>query len=91
MTNSLLQKLQQETESSERKCKYATILVKLDPETQDFIAERIALPTKHPHKLSYATLSRVLKSEKHLVGASTIGDHYTGICACKTSEAEATL
>jgi hypothetical protein len=86
MTTSLLQKLQEASENSSRKCKYAVILDKLDVETQEFIQERISLPHKHPHKLSYAKLSVVLKSEKHLVGPSTIGDHYNGICGCKTQE-----
>lgn len=84
MTNPLLEKLKEASDIQQRKCKYAQILEKLDLETQEFIAERISLPTKHPHKLSYATLSRVLRSEKHQVGASTIGDHYTGICACNS-------
>lgn len=86
MTNTLLQKLKEATATTTRTCKYATILSKLDSETQAFINERIALPVKHPNKISYATLSRVLKSEGYVVGTSTIGDHYNSVCGCKSME-----
>jgi hypothetical protein len=84
MTTTILQKLQEATSVSTRKCRYAFILDKLDVETQEFIAERIALPNKHPNRISYAKLSRVLKSEGHSVSTTTIGEHYTYVCACKT-------
>lgn len=86
MTNTLLQKLQDATAAPTRKCKYAQILQKLDSETQEFINERISLPHKHPNKISYATLARVLKTETYVVGTSTIGDHYNGVCGCKSME-----
>jgi hypothetical protein len=83
MTNSVLQKLQEASDKPKtKKCKYALIFEKLEPETQDFITERISLPTRHPNKISYATLTRVLRSEKHTIGHSTIGDHYNKVCAC---------
>jgi hypothetical protein len=88
MTNPLLQKLQNETDRAVRKCKYATILAQLDIETQDFIEERMSLPFRHPHKLSYAILSKVLKSEQHQIGTSTISDHYNKICGCSSSKEE---
>ena len=86
MTNTLLEKLKEASDTKPRQCKYAQILSKLDPDTKIFIEERISLPHKHPNKLSYATLSRVLKSENYLVGTSTIGDHYNSICGCKSME-----
>lgn len=86
MTDSLLAKLKEASDVQVRKCKYAQILETLDKETQDFIEERMTLPTKHPNKLSYATLARVLRSEDKIVGSSTIGDHYTALCACHTNK-----
>jgi hypothetical protein len=58
------------------------ILEKLDPETRIYIEEHISLPHRDPQKLSYATLSRVLRSEGFTVGSSTIGDHHNKVCSC---------
>jgi len=87
MTSPLLQKLQEVSEKqTTRHCKYVLILEKLDPETRTYIEEHISLPTRHPQKLSYATLSRVLRSENYTIGSTTIGDHYNKVCACSESD-----
>ena len=83
MTSPLLQKLQSvSVRNRSDRCKYQLILDSLDEETQLYIAECIVLPQRHPKKLSYATLSRVLCSENKNIGSTAIGQHYNNLCSC---------
>ena len=83
MTSPLLEKLQSvSARKKSDRCKYQLILDKLDEETKTYIAECINLPQRHPRKLSYASLSRVLSSEDHNIGSTAIGLHYNRHCTC---------
>lgn len=67
-------------------CKYGRIFNDLDQETRDFITERSALPEGHPQRLSRTQLCRVLRSENYDIAATTIREHYLGICCCTKSQ-----
>ena len=83
MTSPLLQKLQMvSVRKRSDRCKYQLILDSLDEETKLYISECVVLPQRHPKKLSYATLSRVLCSENQNIGSTAIGQHYNGQCSC---------
>lgn len=84
----LLQKLQNATEKNKRACKYQELLQSFDAETMQFIEERVGLDIRHPQRLSYAALSKVLRSEGRSISASAVANHYSGICACASKKVE---
>jgi hypothetical protein len=84
--DTLLQKLQNASEKSERLCKYQEILNNFEKDTAEFIEERVKLDMRHPNRLSFSAISKVLRSENYSISATAIANHYSYMCSCTASK-----